>query len=351
MQVTAAEIAQLVGGTVIGDPNTIVTHPAKIEEAGPSSISFLGNMRYEPFVYSTQAAALLVPLNYKPTKAYQPVLIQVAEVYTAIGVLLAAFEVVPGEGSVGVVADQACVSVDTTLHPSVSVGRFSVIEHGSHLGQGCVVMDQVFIGANCQIGENCIFHPGVRIMHGSIIGNNCVIQSNTVIGSDGFGFAPREDGSYTKIAQVGNVILEDSVEIGTNCSIDRATMGSTIIRAGVKMDNLIQIGHNVEIGAHTVIAAQAGVAGSTKIGAHCRIGGQTGFAGHLSIADKSAFQAQSGIAGSISKEGGKYFGSPAIEYGNFVRSSIVFKQLPELARKVDRIEKKIKNQATKPTED
>lgn len=344
MQITAAKLAQLVGGTVDGNPDVVITHPAKIEEGGPGSISFLGNMRYEPYVYNSTAAALLVPIDFVPRKDYTPVLIRVAEVYTAIGVLLSAFDVDHSGGNAGVVSEHACIDPLATLDKSVNVGRFSIIEKGTTLGASCVVMDQVFIGADCTIGKNCIFHPGVRIMHGTVIGDNCVIHPNTVIGGDGFGFAPREDGTYTKIAQVGNVIIEDDVEIGTNCSVDRATMGSTVIRRGVKMDNLIQIGHNVEIGPDTVIASQAGVAGSTKIGASCRIGGQAGFAGHLTIAPNSAFQAQSGIAGSISKEGGKYFGSPAIDYGNFVRSSIVFKQLPELARKVDRLEKKSKNQ-------
>lgn len=344
MQKTAAELALLVNGTIDGDPEALIDRPDKIEEAGPGSISFLGNMRYEPFVYQTEAAALLVPRDFVPKKAYRATLIRVDEVYTAVSTLLAAFNVDIGPTTAGVRSPQSSVAASAQLEASVSVGRFSVVEEGTLIGAGSIIMDQVFIGPDCRIGRNCRFYPGVRIMHGSIIGDNCVIHSNTVIGGDGFGFAPREDGTYTKVPQVGNVILENDVEIGTNCSIDRATMGSTVIRRGVKLDNLIQIGHNVEIGADTVIASQAGVAGSTKIGASCKIGGQAGFAGHLTIAANSSFQAQSGIAGSVKEEGGKYFGSPAIDYGNFVRSSIVFKQLPDLARKVAKLIKRAEQQ-------
>lgn len=340
MQKTAAELALLVNGTVDGDPDVLITRPDKIEEAGPGSISFLGNMRYESFVYDTPAAALLVPRDFTPRKQYRPTLIRVDEVYTAVSLLLAAFNVDIGGGISGERSAQSSIAKSAKLATSVSVGRFSIIESGTTIGAGSTVMDQVFIGPDCEIGQNCRFYPGVRIMHGTIIGDNCVIHSNTVVGGDGFGFAPREDGSYTKVPQVGNVVLEGDVEIGNNCSIDRATMGSTVIRRGVKLDNLIQIGHNVEIGADTVIASQAGIAGSTKIGASCKIGGQAGFAGHLTIAANSSFQAQSGIAGSIKEEGGKYFGSPAIDYGNFVRSSIVFKKLPELARNVARLLKR-----------
>ncbi|PHI20027.1 UDP-3-O-(3-hydroxymyristoyl)glucosamine N-acyltransferase [Lewinellaceae bacterium SD302] len=342
MQISVAKVAELVGGTVDGDSNTLIDRPAKIEEAGPGSISFLGNMRYEPYVYTSRAAALLVPVDFIPRKPYQPALIRVEEVYTAVGQLLSAFNIDPSAGLPASISEKASVDEDAQLGNGVSIGRFSIVEKGTQLGTDTRLMDQVFIGADCKIGKNCLFYPGVRIMHGSVIGDNCVIHSNTVIGGDGFGFAPREDGSYTKVPQVGNVILEADVEIGTNCSVDRATMGSTIIRRGVKLDNLIQIGHNVEIGADTVIASQAGVAGSTKIGPSCKVGGQAGFAGHLTIAAGSSFQAQSGIAGNVKQENGTYFGSPAIDYGNFVRSSVVFKQLPELAKTVARLEKKLK---------
>lgn len=345
MQMTAAELAELVEGTLEGNPDEIISHPAKIEEAGPGSVSFLGNMRYENYLYETQAAAILVPLDFEARRNYQPTLIRVKEVYTAVGIVLATFDYDPGENKQGEVSAQASVADSSKLHPSVHVGRFTVIEPGVEIGEGGVIMDQVYIGPDCKLGSGCVLYPGVRLMHGCLLGDNVVVHANTVIGGDGFGFAPRQDGSYTKIAQVGNVIIEDEVEIGNNCSIDRATMGSTIIRRGVKLDNLIQVGHNVEIGAHTVIAAQAGIAGSTKIGAGCMIGGQAGFAGHLNIADNSGFQAQSGVAGHVTEEGKKFFGSPAFEYGQFVRSSIVFRRLPELDRRVDRLEKAMKDQA------
>ncbi len=341
MQRTVNELAALVGGVVEGDGRLLVHHPAKIEEAGPGSISFLGNTKYEPFVYSSAATALLVPQDFVARRPYQPTLIRVAEVYTAVSTLLAAFHEAANAPSQLGIAPTAQVAATAKIEKNVSIGHFSVVGSDSQIGQGTRIGDQVFIGPAVQIGEGCLIHPGVRILHGCQIGNAVVIHPNTVIGSDGFGFAPQADGSYEKVPQVGIVILEDGVEIGSNCSIDRATMGATIIRCGAKLDNLIQIGHNVEIGAHTVIAAQTGVAGSTKIGAHCKIGGQTGFAGHLQIADYSNFQAQSGVMQRVKDSGGSYFGSPAIPYANYMKSSVIFKQLPEIARTIQRLEKEL----------
>lgn len=342
MQLSVDKLAQLVGGTVEGDGRVLIDRPAKIEEAEPGSISFLGNMKYEPFVYSSQASALLVPVDFTPRRPHSAVLIRVADVYTAIGTLLAAFSPEDTTAVERRISDSARVDESAQLGQRVRVGKFSVVEADTRIGDGCILMDQVYVASNVQIGQNCRFFPGVRIMRDCVIGDNVVIHSNTVVGSDGFGFAPQADGSYEKIPQVGNVVIEDQVEIGANCVLDRAAMGSTFIRRGVKMDNLIQVGHNVDIGANTVIAAQTGIAGSTKIGENCKIGGQTGFAGHLSIADYSNFQAQSGIMQKITEPGGSYFGSPAIAYRDYMKSSVVFKQLPDLAKKVARLEKQLK---------
>ena len=342
MQISVKQLAKLVNGTVDGDGDVLVDRPAKIEEAEPGSISFLGNMKYENYLYDSEASALLVPDDFVARRPYTAVLIRVKEVYSAVSILLAAFSGNHSKAVKRQVSAQAQVSDTATLGENVRIGKFTVIEAEVTIGEGSIISDQVFVGHGTKIGINCQLYPGVKIMHACVIGDNCVIHPNTVIGSDGFGFAPQENKTYEKVPQVGNVILEDDVEIGSNCTIDRATMGSTIIRQGVKMDNLIQIAHNVEIGANTVIASQAGIAGSTKIGANCKLGGQSGFSGHLTIADESSFQAQSGIMKKITETGGTYWGSPALDYGKYIRSSIVFRNLPDLAKTVERLEKRLK---------
>ncbi|MEM9836636.1 MAG: UDP-3-O-(3-hydroxymyristoyl)glucosamine N-acyltransferase [Bacteroidota bacterium] len=343
MQISVDELATLVKGTVEGNGAIMIDRPAKIEEAGPGSISFLGNMKYEHFVYTSSASALLVPTDFEPRRPYQSTLIRVDEVYSAVSLLLAAFNQDANGNIQRKISAHAQVDEKAQLGAEVRIGKFSVVESEAVIGAGTVILDQVYIASRVQIGKNCLIYPGVRIMRDSIIGDDCVIHPNTVIGSDGFGFAPQADNTYEKVPQVGNVILEDKVEIGANCTIDRATMGSTIIRQGAKLDNLIQVGHNVEIGENTVIAAQAGIAGSVKIGANCKIGGQTGFAGHISIADHTSFQAQSGVMKRVTEPGGTFFGSPAIPYNNYMRSTVVFRQLPELARTVADLQKRLKN--------
>jgi UDP-3-O-[3-hydroxymyristoyl] glucosamine N-acyltransferase len=221
----------------------------------------------------------------------------------------------------------------------VNIGPFVVVEEGAKIGDNTSLQAQVFVGKNAKIGENCTFFSGVKIYHDCEIGNNCVLHANVVIGGDGFGFAPEADGTFKKVAQIGNAILEDNVEVGANSTIDRATMGSTIIRQGVKLDNLIMIAHNVEIGKNTVIAAQTGVAGSTKIGENCMIGGQVGFVGHIEVANGAKIQAQSGVARSVKKENTSLYGSPAIDYANYLRSYAVFKNLPELSKEVNLLKK------------
>lgn len=341
MQVSAEQLAQLLGGTIEGDPDVTVNRPSKIEEGGAGSISFLGNMKYESYAYSTTASILLIPEDFTPARAVAPTLIRVPDVYASVAILLAHFGEQPTRQA-GVSA-HASVHQEAQLADTVSVAAHAIVEAGAIVGEGCLIMGQAYVGANARLGANVILHPGAKVLHDCEVGDHCILQAGAIVGSDGFGFAPREDGSYQKIAHVGKVILEQHVEVGANTTIDRATMGATIVRKGVKLDNLVQVGHNVEIGAHTVIAAQAGIAGSTKIGKHCRIGGQVGFVGHITIADGTQVQAQSGIASSIVPPNQAWFGTPAIGYRDFIRSYAVFKKLPELYKQLTQLEKKINN--------
>lgn len=315
----------------------MVSKPSRIEEGGEGTISFLGKDKYEHYAYETSASILLVSKEFTPRKPVSATLIRVENVYQAIAVLLEKFGQAQ-EGSTGIAAS-AVLDPTAEIGPLVSIGPGAVIEAGATIGAGSRIAAQVFVGTNVKIGDGVVLYPGVRIMKDCEIGDRCVIHPNTVIGSDGFGFTPQNDGHYQKIIHVGNVILESDVEIGANTTVDRATMGATIIREGAKLDNLVQIGHNAEIGAHTVIAAQTGIAGSTKIGRHCRIGGQVGFAGHITIADGTQVQAQSGVAQSVKTPGTYLFGTPAFAYREFIRSFIVFKKLPELYRRLTQLER------------
>ncbi|MCR9289660.1 MAG: UDP-3-O-(3-hydroxymyristoyl)glucosamine N-acyltransferase [Bacteroidetes bacterium] len=340
MQISAKEIAQMLEGTLEGDPETIITHPGKIEEGGEGALTFLANPKYESFAYSIPVSAILVDYQFTPSQALAAkTLIRVEDVYEAIAKLLAKF----GEtGKIeAIISKEAFVQESAKVEKSAFIGAFSIVEKGAVIGKNVCIHPQVFIGEDVEIGEGCILYPGVRVMNNCKIGKNCILHPNVVIGGDGFGFAPSEDGTYKKIPQIGNVIIEDDVEIGSNTTIDRATMGATVIRRGVKIDNLVMIAHNVEIGENTVIAAQAGFAGSSKIGKNCQIGGQAGFVGHIKIADGTKVQAQSGVAAPLLEENSAVYGSPAIAYSNYLRSYAVFKQLPELYRKINELEKKL----------
>lgn len=340
MQLSAQEIAKMLNGSVEGDPRVMVSYPSKIEEGGEGAISFLGNPKYEEYVYTTTASVLLVGRDFKPKQPVRATLIRVDDVYAAVALLLNELgdKAKPAEG----------ISLQASIHPSavlgarLSIGSFAVIEAGAVIGDDTIIYPQAFIGKNVEIGKNVIIYPGVRILYNCRIGDNCIIHPNVVIGSDGFGFAPTADGSYKKINHVGNVVLEENVEVGANTTIDRATMGATIVKSGAKLDNLIQLGHNVIIGKDTVIAAQVGIAGSTKIGDSCRIGGQAGFVGHITVADGAQVQAQSGVASPVKKPNSALFGSPAIDYKNYVRSYAVFKQLPDLLKRIKDLERKLK---------
>ncbi|MCB0644206.1 MAG: UDP-3-O-(3-hydroxymyristoyl)glucosamine N-acyltransferase, partial [Phaeodactylibacter sp.] len=283
MQITAYQIAQIIDGKVDGDGEVLVDRPSKIEEGGPGSLTFLANPKYESFAYSTTASVLLVPADFQPAEAVSATLIRVPNVYEAVARLFELFQdaLTPKNFEVDTLA---AIHETVELADQVGVGAFSVLEKGVRVGTGTRIYPQVYIGPDVKIGKNVTIYPGVRIYRACEIGDGCTIHSNAVIGSDGFGFAPTANGDYQKIQQLGNVVLEENVEIGANTVIDRATMGSTRICKGAKLDNLIQIAHNVEIGENTVMAAQAGVAGSTRIGKNAQIGGQAGFVGHIEVA-------------------------------------------------------------------
>ena len=339
MQISAKELCALLNGKLEGNPDVLISGPSKIEEGVPGTISFLGNPKYESYAYTTQSSVLLISNDFQPTKPISATLIRVENVYASVAMLLEKFgsdQAKPQDNS-----ENAFIHATATIGKNTSIGHFCVIEKYANIGENCTIYPQVFIGEGVTIGNNVTLYPGTRIYYKCTLGNNVVIHSNVVIGADGFGFVPQEDGTYKKVAQIGNVVIEDNVEIGSNTTIDRATMGSTYIRNGVKLDNLIQLAHNVDIGENTVIAAQAGIAGSTKIGANCQIGGQVGIIGHIQIADGTKIQAQSGIARSIKTPNTAWYGSPAIEYSNFLKSHVVFKNLATMEKKVLELEKKL----------
>lgn len=339
MIVTAAHIAEILGGTLEGNGSAQITGPAKIEEGFEGAISFLSNPKYESFIYHTKASAVIVGKDFVPTQAVGCTLIRVDNVYESLSILLGHFNV--SESGEKTVSNLAFVDPDAQIGKGCSIGNFAHIGKNAKIGNNCRIAEQVFIGNNVVIGDDCILYPGVRIYHDCVIGKQCVIHSNSVIGSDGFGFAPKEDGTYSKMPQIGNVVLEDQVEIGACTVIDRATMGSTVIEKGVKLDNLIQIAHNVKVGKNTVIAAQTGIAGSTSIGEHSIIGGQVGIVGHLKLADKLMIQAKSGVSANIHEVGKKLYGYPAIEYQKYLKSYAYFKNLDQIVDKIRSLEKEV----------
>jgi len=339
MQISVGELGKLLNGEIVGNAETIISKVAKIEEGELEALSFLSNPKYEQYLYITKSSAVIVNKDFIPTSPVSTVLIKVDDAYASFTFLLEKF----GNTALNKIGIDQTASIATTVKTgkNVYIGALSCIEANVEIGQGSKIFPQVYLGENVKIGENCIIYAGVKIYNDCFIGNNCIIHSGTVIGSDGFGFAPLPDKSYKKIPQTGNVIIEKDVEIGSNCSIDRATMGSTIIRKGVKLDNLVQVAHNVEIGEHTVIAGQSGIAGSSKIGKYCIIAGQVGFAGHITVADGSVFGAQSGINSNIKASDQKWFGSPAFEYKDALKSAVYYKLLPTFEKRLKELEKEI----------
>lgn len=340
MELSAKEICELLNGELTGDPSVKVSNVSRIDDGKQGTLSFLANPKYTRHIYETKASIVIVNMDFEPDKELHCTLIKVEDPYQAFAHLLEMKNKM--ELPAGGVEPESYVSEKAKLGDDVYVGRFSIIEGHTSIGDHVKIYPQVFIGKDVIIGDNTIIFPGVKIYSNCFIGRNCVIHSGAIIGSDGFGFAPNSsNGEYKKIPQVGNVIIEDNVEIGANTTIDRATMGSTIIREGVKLDNLIQIAHNVEIGENSVLAAQVGIAGSSKIGKECMVGGQVGISGHLKIADNVKIGAQAGIASSINTPGETVIGSPSFNYTKYHKSYVYFRKLPELNAQIENLEKEL----------
>lgn len=338
MEFTAEQISALINGEVDGNPQAIVRDVSKIEEGRPETLTFLANPKYESYIYTTEASVVIVNKSFKPEKAIKATLIRVEDAYRALALLLQMYqESMPKKTGI---EQPSFIDKTAQIGDFVYVGAFSYLGEKVTIGNNVQIFPQVYIGDGVSIGDHSIVYPGAKIYKGCKIGAKCVIHSGAVVGSDGFGFAPGADGQFEKIPQVGIVVLEDNVEIGANTTIDRATMGSTIIRKGTKLDNLIQIAHNVEIGENSVLAAQAGIAGSTKIGKNVMFGGQVGIAGHLTIANGVKLAAQTGVSKSIVKEGSVQMGSPAFDAMLYNKAYVVFRKLPELKAKIDQLEKK-----------
>ena len=338
MQFTAQQIATLVQGRLEGNPETKVSNVAKIEEAVSGELSFIANPKYEEYVYSSKASIIIVNNSFEISKPITATLIRVKDAYSSFALLLEKYsEIISGSNKTGI-EQPSYISPTATVGTEVYIGAFSYVGDNAVIGNGVKIYPGCYIGNNVSLGDNTKIYSGVKIYDECHLGNRVIIHSGTIIGGDGFGFAPLNDGSYKKIAQIGNVIIEDDVEIGANTTIDRATMGSTIIRKGVKLDNLIQVAHNVEIGEHTVIAAQTGISGSTKIGKNCVIGGQVGMVGHIQIADGTRINAQSGLSKSVSASYTVLNGSPAFDYKSSLKSQAIFRNLPEMQQRLQKLE-------------
>ena len=341
MEFTAATIAGFLQGEIEGNPEIKVNTVAKIEEGFAGALSFLANPKYEQYIYTTKSSVVLVNKSFVPSSPIEATLIKVENAYDAFATLLRLVD--QSRPKKKGIHSTAIIEKSSKIGNDVYIGPYAYIGENCIIGDGCSVYPQVYIGDGTRLGNNTTIYSGVKIYHECQIGEGCIIHSGTVIGSDGFGFAPQSENEFMKIPQLGNVVLEDHVEIGANVTIDRATMGSTVIRRGVKLDNLIKIGHNVEVGENTVMASQTGISGSTKIGKNCMFGGQVGLAGHIKIANGTKIGAQAGILSEIKEENTAIIGTPAIEIKNFMRSSILFKKLPELSKKIDTLEKELES--------
>lgn len=337
MEFSAKQIAEYIQGVIIGDEEATVHTFAKIEEGIPGALSFLSNPKYTHYVYDTKSSIVLVNKDFQPERDIQATLIKVDNAYESLAKLMTLYEMSKPKKSG--IDPLASVAASAKIGKNVYIGAFACIEEGAEIGDNAYIHPHVTVGCNAKVGENTILYPQVTIYHDCRVGNQCIIHAGAVIGADGFGFAPSAEG-YEKIPQIGIAIIEDNVEIGANTCIDRSTMGATIVHKGVKLDNLIQVAHNVEVGSHTVMASQVGIAGSTKIGEWCMFGGQVGVAGHIQIGDHVNVGAQSGIPGNT-KSGSSLMGYPAIEPKQFARSSAVFKKLPDMYSELGRLQREI----------
>lgn len=337
MEFSAKQIAEYVQGTIVGDENASVHTFAKIEEGIPGALSFLSNPKYTQYIYDTQSSIVLVNKDFEPEKEVKTTLIKVNNAYESLAKLMTLYE--QSQPKRTGIHPLAYVAPTAKIGENVYLAPFACVGDHAEVGDNTELHPHATVGRNAKVGKNCILYTNSNVYHDCIVGDNCILHSGSVIGADGFGFAPTPNG-YDKIPQIGIAILEDDVEIGANTCVDRATMGATIIRKGVKLDNLIQVAHNVEIGSHTVIASQTGIAGSTKVGEWCMFGGQVGIAGHIKIGDKVNLGAQSGVPGSI-KSGQSLIGTPPIEMKNFFKSSAVFKKLPEMYMELNNLKKEL----------
>lgn len=340
MNFTLKDLAALLNGHVEGDENITIHGLAELQDGSTGEVSFFHNSKYEHFLYTTKASAVLVSHQFKPNKPLQTNLIRVENPYTSFAVLLEEYQRLHSFEKKGI-EQPAFIHEGAVLGNEVYVGAFAYISEGVTIGNNVKIYPQVYIGENSVIGDNTVILPGAKIHHATEIGKYCTIHAGAVIGSDGFGFAPQPDGSFKGIPQVGKVILQDHVSIGANTAIDRATLSATVIEQGAKLDNLIQVAHNCRVGAHTVIAAQAGMAGSSKIGKYSMVGGQVGLAGHLHIAEKTQIGAQAGINASVTQSGKTIIGSPAMDYKDFMKSFIVYRRLPDLQKRLEQLEQKL----------
>lgn len=341
MEFKASQIAEIVKGDIVGDPDAAVRSFSKIEEAGPGDITFLANPKYTHFIHSTSASVVLVRRDFPVTDDIKPTLIKVDDPYSTLSTLLefAAAAICPHPSGI---EQPSFIAEKVDLPDGIYIGAFAYIGSGAKIGKGVKIYPQAYIGPGVEIGAGTIVYPGAKIYHGCRIGSRCIIHAGAVIGADGFGFAPLSDGTYHKIPQIGIVIIEDDVEIGANTTVDRATMGATVVERGTKLDNLIQAAHNTHIGHDTVIAAQAGIAGSTKVGSNCMIGGQVGFAGHINIGNNVQIGAQSGVPNDVA-DGERIMGYPAVPSKDFLRQAVHVKRLGDLYRRVEALEKLLKN--------
>lgn len=337
MEFTATQISALINGIIDGDPGVKVSSFGKLEGAEAGQLAFLANPKYEEYLYSTKASVIIINNAQLVERKVDATLIRVPDAYSAFAIILSAYEKMAKANLTGI-QQPVYIADSAVLGENIFIGAFTYIGNNVRIGNNVKLFPQVFIGDNVTIDDDSILFPGVKVHHDCVVGKNVTIHAGSVIGGDGFGFAPQQDGSFKKVPQIGNVVVEDNVEIGANATIDRATIGSTLIKSGAKLDNLIQIAHNVEVGNNTVIAAQSGISGSTKIGNNVMIGGQAGIVGHLQIADGSKINAQSGVSKSIKTPNTAVTGSPAFDYSHALRSQILNRNLPELEKRIKELE-------------
>ena len=337
MEFSAKQIAEYIQGEIEGDENATVHTFAKIEEGIPGAISFLSNPKYTHYIYDTQSSIVLVNKDFAPEKEVKATLIRVDNAYESLAKLLNLYEM--SQPKKTGVDPLAYIAPTAKIGQNVYIAPFACVADGAEVGDNTILHPHATVGTSAKVGSDCILYPHATVYHDCRVGNHCILHAGSVIGADGFGFAPSPEG-YEKIPQIGIVILEDNVEVGANTCIDRATMGATIIRKGVKLDNLIQIAHNVEVGSHTVMASQVGIAGSTKVGEWCMFGGQTGLAGHIKIGNKVNLGAQSGVPGSI-KDGQNLIGTPPMELKAYFKSSAVFRKLPDMYHELNSLKKEL----------